>query len=119
MTSSVNPGEVEVVIVGNHAPWTYAGDRPIWATPCADWSRGLDVMTLDRLALISTIRQLARMVGRRPEPRSGGGVRHHLDLDRLDVTAPAPTRWQVDGEALAAATAWSIRALPEAVSVPL
>jgi diacylglycerol kinase family enzyme len=119
MTLSVHPSDVEVVIVGNHAPWTYAGKRPIWATPCADWSRGLDVMTLDRIALVPTLRQLARMVGRRPEPRSGGGVRHHLDLDRLDVTASAPARWQVDGDALPAATEWTIRALPEAVSVPL
>jgi diacylglycerol kinase family enzyme len=119
MTLGVHPGEAEVVIVGNHAPWTYAGNRPIWATPCADWSRGLDVMTLARLSLVPTLRQLARMVGRRPEPRNGGGVRHHLDLDRLDVTASAPARWQVDGDALPAATEWTIRALPEAVSVPL
>jgi diacylglycerol kinase family enzyme len=109
----------EAVIVGNHAPWTYAGNRPIWATPCADWSRGLDVMTLARLSLVPTLRQLARMVGRRPPPRNGGGVRHHLDLDRLDVTASAPARWQVDGDALPAATSWTITAHPQAVSVPL
>jgi hypothetical protein len=75
-------------------------------------------MTLDRLALVRTLRQLARMVGRRPEPRNGGGVRHRLDLDRLDVTASTPARWQVDGEALPAATAWAITAHPQAVSVP-
>lgn len=120
MRLSVQPGEdAEVVIVGNHSPWTYAGNRPIWATPCADWSRGLDVMTLDRLSLVPTLRQLARMVGRRPEPKNCGGVRHHHDLARLEITASAPARWQVDGDALPAATGWTITSHPQAVSVPL
>jgi diacylglycerol kinase family enzyme len=114
------PGEVaEEVIVGNNAPWTYAGARPIWATPLAHWERGLDVMTIERLTVATTLRQLARMVRTRPPvPRNGAGVRHHHDLPALDVTASTPACWQVDGDARPAATAWSITAHPNAVSIP-
>lgn len=112
-------GDAEEVIVGNSAPWTYAGKRAIWATPLASWDRGLDVMTIERLTAVATLRQLARMLRTRPPaPRNGAGVRHHHDLPALEVTASTPARWQVDGEALPAATGWSITAHANAVSIP-
>jgi diacylglycerol kinase family enzyme len=113
-------GDAEVLIVGNHAPWTYAGNRPIWANPEADWRRGLDAMTLARLTTVPTLRHLARMICKqRPAARDGHGVRHHLDLTELRVTATVPVRWQVDGDAMPEAAGWTITAHPAAVSVPL
>lgn len=111
--------DAEEVIVGNSAPWTYAGTRPIWATPMASWDRGLDVMTIERLTVVATLRQLARMLRTHPPvPRNGAGVRHHHDLPAVEVTASTPARWQVDGEALPAATDWTISAHANAVSIP-
>lgn len=114
-------GNAEVLIVGNHAPWTYAGNRPIWANPEADWQRGLDAMTLARLSTVPTLRHLALMIrSRRPAARDGHGVRHHLDHTMLSVSATMPARWQVDGDAMpAAASGWTITAHPAAVSVPM
>jgi diacylglycerol kinase family enzyme len=113
-------GDAEVLIVGNHAPWTYAGNRPIWANPEADWQRGLDAMTLARLSTVPTLRHLTRMIRRRrPAARDGHGVRHHLDLSELTVSARLPTRWQVDGDAMPAASGWTITAHASAVSVPM
>ena len=115
----VTDADAEVLIVGNHSPWTYAGSRPIWATPQADWAQGLDAMTLHRLSTVPTVRQLARMLSsKRPAARDGAGARHHHDLSVLRVSSTRPARWQVDGDAMPAATGWTITAAPGAVSVP-
>jgi hypothetical protein len=111
--------DAELVIVGNHSPWTYAGSRPVWATPQADWEHGLDAMTLRRLSTVATVRQLSRMLRRRrPVARDGAGVRHHHDLSVLSVCSTRPARWQVDGDAMPAATGWRITSAAGAVSVP-
>jgi diacylglycerol kinase family enzyme len=95
------PSEAELgaVIVQNTAPWTYLGDRAINPNPSASFDRGLDVMALRRLAVVSTTRTAAQLAGRKGDPHGKQVLQLH-DQDEFTVIANRPQPFQLDGDYL-------------------
>ncbi|KRV47141.1 diacylglycerol kinase [Wenjunlia vitaminophila] len=99
------PGEdpvsgLVVAIVSNTSPWTYLGNRPVWASPDASFDSDLDVMALTRLSPAAVARygsQLLSSSGRGPRGKHVVSVH---DASEFTLTAQTPLPFQVDGDHL-------------------
>ncbi|WP_406268826.1 diacylglycerol kinase family protein [Actinacidiphila glaucinigra] len=100
------PGEDPVTdlvltLVCNTAPWTYLGNRPIYASPRASFDTALDVLGLSRLSSAAVARYATQLL--RSTPERGPEGRHATSLhDLTDFTlhSQAPLPFQVDGDHL-------------------
>ncbi|MDX2852222.1 MULTISPECIES: diacylglycerol kinase family protein [Streptomycetaceae] len=100
------PGEDPVTdlvltLVCNTAPWTYLGNRPIYASPRASFDTALDVLGLSRLSTAAVARYATQLL--RSTPERGPEGRHATSLhDLTDFTlhSQAPLPFQVDGDHL-------------------
>ena len=115
------PGEPTVsdlgtVIVQNTAPWTYLGDRPINPNPDASFDRGLDLLALRRLAVLSTTRSFAQLASRPGHPQGKQVLRLH-DQDEFTVVATRPQAFQLDGDYLGERQKVHFVSVPEALRV--
>jgi diacylglycerol kinase family enzyme len=104
-----------LAIVGNTAPWTYYGNRPVVLTPGASFDRGLDLVAMRRLRTIGTLWAASGMLG-------AGGIRGRAsvvleDMAEFRITADRPVHLQVDGDYLGEREAATFRSVPEAVQV--
>jgi diacylglycerol kinase family enzyme len=108
--------ELGMVIVQNTAPWTYLRDRPINPSPGASFDRGLDVLALRRLAVLSTARTLAHIAWRTGDPH-GKQVLHLHDQDEFTVVAARPQPFQLDGDYLGERQKVHFVSVPEALRV--
>ena len=102
-------------IVANTAPWTYAGPLPVNPTPRARLTGGLDVLTVRRMDLLSSLALLAAMV-------TPGGIRAWHpgttglhDMSAFTIRASRPVAFQMDGEYLGERTSVSFTAISDAV----
>ena len=100
----------------NTAPWTYLGDRPINPNPGASFDRGLDVLAVRRLDLLSTARTMARLATRAGDPQ-GKQVMHLHDQDEFTVVASRPQPFQLDGDYLGERQKVHFVSVPEALRV--
>jgi diacylglycerol kinase family enzyme len=87
-----------LAIVGNVAPWTYFGSRPVVLTPSASFDRGLDLVALRRLRTVGTLWAAGGML-------TSKGIRGRStmvfeDLDEFTIVADRPVHLQVDGDYL-------------------
>jgi diacylglycerol kinase family enzyme len=112
------PAETELgtVIVQNTAPWTYLRDRPINPNPDASFERGLDVMALRRLSVMSTTRTLAQLTAGKGDPH-GKQVLHLHDQDEFTVVAERPQPFQLDGDYLGERQKVHFVSVPQALRV--
>ncbi|MCH0564014.1 MULTISPECIES: diacylglycerol kinase family protein [unclassified Streptomyces] len=88
-------------IVSNTSPWTFLGNRPIYASPKASFDTGLDVFGLSRLSTAAVARYGTQLLTSSPERGPHG--RHALslhDLDRFTLHSKAPLPLQMDGDHL-------------------
>ncbi|MEU4093895.1 diacylglycerol kinase family protein [Streptomyces sp. NPDC026673] len=100
------PGEDPVTdlvlaIVCNTAPWTYLGNRPVYASPQASFDTALDVLGLSRLSTAAVARYATQLL--RSTPERGPQGKHATSLhDLTDFTlhSQAPLPFQVDGDHL-------------------
>ncbi|MFF3943983.1 diacylglycerol/lipid kinase family protein [Streptomyces sp. NPDC001902] len=100
------PGEDPVTdlvlaLVCNTAPWTYLGNRPIYASPRASFDTALDVLGLSRLTSATVTRYATQLL--RSTPERGPQGKHATSLhDLTDFTlhSQAPLPFQVDGDHL-------------------
>ncbi|WP_431960425.1 diacylglycerol/lipid kinase family protein [Actinacidiphila sp. bgisy160] len=100
------PGEDPVTdlvltLVCNTAPWTYLGNRPIYASPRASFDTALDVLGLSRLSTAAVARYATQLL--RSTPERGPEGKHATSLhDLTDFTlhSQAPLPFQVDGDHL-------------------
>ncbi|MDX2702408.1 diacylglycerol kinase family protein [Streptomyces sp. PA03-6a] len=100
------PGEDPVTdlvlaLVCNTAPWTYLGNRPIYASPRASFDTALDVLGLSRLTSTAVTRYATQLL--RSTPERGPQGKHATSLhDLTDFTlhSQAPLPFQVDGDHL-------------------
>lgn len=93
------PGLV-VAIVSNTSPWTYLGNRPVYASPHASFDTALDLLGLRRLSPAAVARhgtQLLSATGRGPH---GKHVVALHDASEFTLRADAPLPFQVDGDHL-------------------
>jgi diacylglycerol kinase family enzyme len=112
------PAETELgtVIVQNTAPWTYLGDRPINPNPGASFDRGLDVLALRRLAVLSTSRTMAQLATRKGDPHGKQVLQLH-DQAEFTVVASRPQAFQLDGDYLGERQKVHFVSVPEALRV--
>ena len=108
--------ELGTVIVQNTAPWTYLGDRQINPNPDASFDRGLDLLALRRLAVISTARSFAQLASRPGYPQGKQVLRLH-DQDEFTVVATRPQAFQLDGDYLGERQKVHFVSVPEALRV--
>jgi diacylglycerol kinase family enzyme len=90
---------IALAVVCNTLPWTYLGDRPVRACPEASFDTGLDLLGLRRLRLPSLLRTSEQMLFGARGPHGRNVLLRH-DADRIRLTAPEPTPFQMDGEYL-------------------
>lgn len=114
------PGEDPVpglfmAVVGNTAPWTYFGSRPVVMTPGASFDRGLDLVALRRMRTAPTLLAASRMLG--PRGIRGRSTLIYEDLDEFTLTADRPLHFQVDGDYLGESAAVTFTSVPAALRV--
>jgi diacylglycerol kinase family enzyme len=93
------PGLV-VAIVANTAPWTYLGNRPVWATPDASFDADLDLMALTRLTPAAVLRYGSQLLSSSARGPRGKHVVTRHDVAEFSLTTDTPLPFQVDGDHL-------------------
>jgi diacylglycerol kinase family enzyme len=104
-----------LAIIGNTAPWTYFGTRPITLTPTASFDAGLDLAAMRRLRTVGTLAAAAGMLG-------SGGIRGRYactwaDLSAFTLRADRPMHVEVDGDYLGEREGLHLKAVPQALRV--
>jgi diacylglycerol kinase family enzyme len=107
-----------VAIVSNTAPWTYLGNRPVFASPAASFDTALDLLALSRLSSVTASRYATQLLLSTPERGPHG--KHALTLhDLTDFTlhSQAPLPFQVDGDHLGLRTSATFTGVRHALRV--
>ncbi|MEU1664600.1 diacylglycerol kinase family protein [Streptomyces sparsogenes] len=117
------PGEdpveqLVVSIVCNTAPWTYLGNRPIYALPDASFDTALDVLGLSKLSTSAATRYVSQLLTSSPErgPRGKHAVSLH-DLTDFTLQSQAPLPFQMDGDHLGLRTSVTFTGVRRALRV--
>lgn len=117
------PGEDPVTdlvlsIVCNTAPWTYLGNRPVYAAPKASFDTGLDVLGLSRMSTVSVARYATQLLASSPERGAHGkhAVTLH-DLDQFTLHSKVPLPLQMDGDHLGLRTSVTFTGVRRALRV--
>ncbi|MFF3849565.1 diacylglycerol/lipid kinase family protein [Streptomyces sp. NPDC002328] len=105
-------------IVCNTAPWTYLGNRPVYASPKASFDTGLDVFGLSRLSTAAVVRYGTQLLTSSPErgPHGKHAVSLH-DLDRFTLHSKVPLPLQMDGDHLGLRTSVTFTGVRRALRV--
>jgi diacylglycerol kinase family enzyme len=113
------PGEDPVTdlalsIICNTSPWTYLGNRPVYAAPKASFDTGLDVLGLSRMSTVSVARYATQLLTSSPErgPHGKHAVSLH-DLDRFTLHSKVP----MDGDHLGLRTSVTFTGVRRALRV--
>lgn len=93
--------ELAMSIVCNASPWTYLGNRPVYATPGASFDKALDVLGLTSLSPAAVSRYSTQLLLSSPHrgPRGKHAVSRH-DLTEFTLESQAPLPFQMDGDHL-------------------
>jgi diacylglycerol kinase family enzyme len=117
------PGEDPVTdlvlsIVCNTAPWTYLGNRPVYASPKASFDTGLDVLGLSRMSTVAVARYATQLLTSSPDrgPYGRHAVALH-DLDRFTLHSKVPLPLQMDGDHLGLRTSVTFTGVRRALRV--
>ncbi|TXS53432.1 diacylglycerol kinase family lipid kinase [Streptomyces sp. uw30] len=105
-------------IVCNTAPWTYLGNRPVYAAPKASFDTGLDVLGLSRMSTVSVARYATQLLTSSPERGAHGkhAVTLH-DLDQFTLHSKVPLPLQMDGDHLGLRTSVTFTGVRHALRV--
>jgi diacylglycerol kinase family enzyme len=107
-----------LAIICNTAPWTYLGNRPVYASPEASFDTALDVLALSKLSTASVARYAAQLLLSTPErgPHGRHAVALH-DLTDFTLHSQAPLPFQVDGDHLGLRTSATFTGVRRALRV--
>lgn len=121
--SLVRPGEDPVTdlvlsIVCNTSPWTYLGNRPLYASPEASFETALDVLGLSKLSTPAVARYATQMLTSTPErgPHGKHAVSLH-DLTEFTLQSKVPLPFQMDGDHLGLRTSVTFTGVRRALRV--
>ncbi|HLI55921.1 MAG TPA: diacylglycerol kinase family protein, partial [Actinomycetota bacterium] len=106
-------------IVMNSAPWTYLHGLPLLSRPFPDFSSGLDVLALNRLAFRDIVGAVGKMLltaRRRLGPR-GSHMMTAYGLDTVTFRCSRPAAFHVDGEYLGEVESVKFQFVPDALRV--
>ncbi|MCX5204306.1 diacylglycerol kinase family protein [Streptomyces sp. NBC_00237] len=117
------PGEDPVTdlvlsIVCNTSPWTYLGNRPLYASPEASFDTALDVLGLSRLSTPAVTRYATQLLTSTPErgPHGKHAVSLH-DLTDFTLHSKVPLPLQMDGDHLGLRTSVAFTGVRRALRV--
>ncbi|MCI0383939.1 diacylglycerol kinase family protein [Streptomyces sp. CNQ085] len=110
--------ELALSIVCNTAPWTYLGNRPVYAAPRASFDTALDVLGLTRLTPSAVTRHGTQLLASSPErgPRGKHVVSLH-DLTDFTLESQVPLPFQMDGDHLGLRTSVTFTGVRRALRV--
>lgn len=105
-------------IVCNTSPWTYLGNRPVYASPKASFDKGLDVLGLSRMSTAAVARYGTQLLTSSPErgPHGKHAVSLH-DLTDFTLHSKAPLPLQMDGDHLGLRTSVTFTGVRRALRV--
>ncbi|MCX2969591.1 MULTISPECIES: diacylglycerol/lipid kinase family protein [Streptomyces] len=105
-------------IVCNTAPWTYLGDKAVYAAPAASFDTALDVLGLTRLSSAAVARYGTQLLTSSPErgPRGKHAVSLH-DVAAFTLHSQVPLPFQMDGDHLGLRTSVSFTGVRRALRV--
>lgn len=105
-------------IVCNTAPWTYLGNRPVYASPKASFDTGLDVLGLSRMSTVAVARYATQLLTSSPERGPHGKHAASLhDLDQFTLHSKVPLPLQMDGDHLGLRTSVTFTGVRRALRV--
>jgi diacylglycerol kinase family enzyme len=105
-------------IICNTSPWTFLGNRPVYASPKASFDTGLDVLALNRMSTGAVARYATQLLTSSPERGPHG--KHALSLhDLTDFTlhSKVPLPLQMDGDHLGLRTSVTFTGVRRALRV--
>jgi diacylglycerol kinase family enzyme len=105
-------------IICNTSPWTFLGNRPVYASPKASFDTGLDVLGLNRMSTGAVARYATQLLTSSPERGPHG--KHALSLhDLTDFTlhSKVPLPLQMDGDHLGLRTSVTFTGVRRALRV--
>ncbi|WP_326688046.1 MULTISPECIES: diacylglycerol kinase family protein [unclassified Streptomyces] len=110
--------DLALSMVCNTAPWSYLGNKPLYAAPEASFDTGLDVLGLSRLTPAAVSRYATQLLTSSPErgPRGKHAVTLH-DLTDFTLHSQVPLPFQVDGDHLGLRTSVSFTGVRRALRV--
>ncbi|MFD5101015.1 diacylglycerol/lipid kinase family protein [Streptomyces albidochromogenes] len=105
-------------IVCNTSPWTYLGNRPMYASPEASFDKALDVLGLSKLSTPAVARYATQLLTSSPErgPHGKHAVTLH-DLTDFTLHSKAPLPFQMDGDHLGLRTSVTFTGVRRALRV--
>jgi diacylglycerol kinase family enzyme len=110
--------DLALAIVCNTSPWTYLGNRPVYASPHASFDTALDVLALAKLSPSAVALSAAQLLLSSPERGPHGKhVASLHDLTDFTLQSQAPLPFQVDGDHLGLRTSASFRGVRRALRV--
>ncbi|MFF2013752.1 diacylglycerol/lipid kinase family protein [Streptomyces sp. NPDC058195] len=110
--------DLALSIISNTAPWSYLGNRPLYASPKATFDTGLDVLGLKRLSTPAVARYGTQLLTSSPEKGPSG--KHAVSLhDLTDFTlhSKVPLPFQMDGDHLGVRTSVTFTGVRRALRV--
>lgn len=117
------PGEEPVEglvlsIVCNTAPWSYLGNRPLYAAPEASFDTALDLLGLSRLTPTAVSRYATQLLTSSPErgPHGKHAVTLH-DMTDFTLHSQVPLPFQMDGDHLGLRTSVNFTGVRRALRV--
>ncbi|MGC5567646.1 diacylglycerol/lipid kinase family protein [Streptomyces sp. FR-108] len=110
--------ELVLSIVCNTSPWTYLGNRPVYASPKASFDTGLDVLGLSRMSTTAVARYGTQLLTSSPErgPHGKHAVSLH-DLTDFTLHSKVPLPLQMDGDHLGLRTSVAFTGVRRALRV--
>ncbi|WP_228984308.1 diacylglycerol kinase family protein [Streptomyces sp. DH12] len=110
--------ELVLSIVCNTSPWTYLGNRPVYASPEASFDTALDVLALSRLSTAAVARYATQLLTSTPErgPHGKHAVTLHDQTD-FALHSKVPLPFQMDGDHLGLRTSVTFTGVRRALGV--
>ncbi|MFD6551085.1 diacylglycerol kinase family protein [Streptomyces sp. SAS_267] len=105
-------------IICNTSPWTFLGNRPVYAAPKASFDTGLDVLALSRMSTPAVARYATQLLTSSPErgPHGKHAVTLH-DLADFTLHSKVPLPLQMDGDHLGLRTSVTFTGVRRALRV--
>ncbi|MFE4860093.1 diacylglycerol/lipid kinase family protein [Streptomyces sp. NPDC056670] len=105
-------------IVCNTSPYTYLGNRPLYASPEASFEAALDVLALTKMTTPSATRYATQLLTSTPDrgPHGKHAVSLH-DLTDFTLHSKAPLPFQMDGDHLGLRTSVAFTGVRRALRV--
>ncbi|MDQ8702190.1 diacylglycerol kinase family protein [Streptomyces sp. LHD-70] len=110
--------DLVLAIICNTSPWTYLGNRPVYASPQASFDTGLDVLGLSKLSTPAMTRYATQLLTSSPErgPHGKHAATLH-DLTDFTLQSKAPIPFQMDGDHLGLRTSVTFTGVRRALRV--